>query len=266
MIDTMVFAASLPAGAYTKGQVIPLSLVDGPSVVRDGNGKATLRRVVCITDNGAGITMPLTAHIRNGNWNDEIISPAHLFTAVSFQNGKSVQQGGKYDLVVNSAFSCTVECRAAGTTTAAVDAFVIIEIDYDAIPAVEDPAHEQGMPMSIELKDQTIAYTAPGSVQATGIVWNRQNVDLFKAGYRYVLADIFADNLAGVACLGFVAISGAAGQAGLKRVIPVVMDAGYMPIRLLDAVPMVKGPMQLEIAAFASAAVTADVQLDFIRR
>ena len=123
MIDTMVFAGSFAAGTYTKGQFANLSLVDGPSVVRDGNGKATLKRVITVMDNGAGVGFPINIHVKNGNWNDEIISPAHLFTETSFQNGKSVQGCGDCELVVNSAFQCIAEIRAAATTTSA---FVVL--------------------------------------------------------------------------------------------------------------------------------------------
>ena len=265
MIDTMVFAASFAAGTYTKGQLANLSLIDGPSVVRDGNGKPTLKRVITVMDNGAGVGFPVDIHIKNGNWDDEIVSPAHLFTETSFQNGKSVQYCGDDDLVVNSAFYCQAEIRAAATTTSATDVFAIIEIDYDGIPAVPNPETEKGRPVTLELKDLTVANTTAGAVQATGLVWNTWNVDIFKAGYRYLLTDAFVDSSA-AASLGFLKISGAAGQGGLKRVIPMVLDAGYLPVKLLDSVPMVKGPMDLAISTVASAAITADVQLDYIRR
>lgn len=266
-IDTMVYAASFAAGSYTKGQTFPMKLIDGPTVVRDGNGKATLKRIIAFTDAspGSGVDFPLNAHITNGNWNDKITNPCHLFTNVMFQNGKSVQRGGDVELVVNSQFNVTLEAKLAATTTDAFDAFVLIDIEYDKVPSVADPEKQTGQPVTIS-GEYTVANTAAGTAQASGLTWSAFSVDLFKAGYKYLLTDAFMDSLGSAQGIGFLTIYGASSQAGLKRIIPLVTDAGVLPLPLLYSEVMVKGPMTLAMAQIGAASITADVQLDFIRR
>lgn len=265
-IDTMVFAASFAAGSYTKGQTFSMKLIDGPTVVRDGNGTPKLKRIISFTDAspGSGVDFPLNAHITNGNWNDEVVNPCHLYTDVMFQNGKSVQRGGDLELVVNSQFNVTLEAKLAATTTADFDAFVLIDIEYDKIPAVSNPEEQTGMPVTIA-GEYTVANTAVGAA-SNGLVWSAYSVDLFKAGYKYLMTDAFVDALGSGRGVAFLSIYGASSQAGLKRIIPMITDASVLPLPLLYSEVMVKGPMTLAVAQMGAASITADVQLDFIRR
>ena len=266
-IDTMVFAASFAAATYTKGTIVPMKLIEGPVVVRDGRGPAKLKRIVSFTDGspGSGVSMPLNAIVQNANWIDAVVNPCHLYTDVMFQNGKAVQNGGDCPLVVNSGFDVNLEIKANATSTSAFDAFVLIDIEYGDVPAVADPEKQAGTPCTVE-KEYAIMNTASGSVEASGIVWSSTSIDIFKAGYKYVLTDAFVDSLTSNAGIGFLSITDAASQMGLKRIIPLVTDAGFLPLPLLYSEVMVKGPMTLNLAAIGSAAITADVQLDFIRR
>ena len=72
MIDSMLYRAIIPAGTYAAGAKIPLVLVDGPSVVRDGYGEAKLKSVFTITDNlNLG---PSFVEVKNQNWVDSMIN------------------------------------------------------------------------------------------------------------------------------------------------------------------------------------------------
>ncbi|MBR2680565.1 MAG: hypothetical protein IKE23_07410, partial [Exiguobacterium sp.] len=150
-IDTMVFAASFAAATYTKGTIVPMKLIEGPVVVRDGRGPAKLKRIVSFTDGspGSGVSMPLNAIVQNANWIDAVVNPCHLYTDVMFQNGKAVQNGGDCPLVVNSGFDVNLEIKANATSTSAFDAFVLIDIEYGDVPAVADPEKQAGTPCTV---------------------------------------------------------------------------------------------------------------------
>ena len=266
-IDTMIYAASFAAGSYTAGTKVPTRLIEGPVVVRDGRGPAKLKRIVTFIDDtpGSGVDLPINAIVQNGDWIDPVINPCHLWTDVIFQNGKAVQNGGDCPLTVNSGFNVTLEVKNTATSTNSFDAFVLIDIEYGDVPAVADPERQTGTPCTVEMA-ATLAPTAGGTVGASGLVWNSQSIDIFKAGYKYVMTDAFVDAIGSAAGIGFISITDAASQMGLKRIIPVITDAGFLPLPLLYSEVMVKGPMSLNIAAIGAASITADVQLDFIRR
>ncbi len=266
-IDTMIYAASFAAATYTKGTIIPMKQIEGPVVVRDGRGPAKLKRIVAFTDGspGSGVDLPLNAIVQNANWIDSVVNPCHLWTDTMFQNGKAVQNGGDCPLVVNSGFDVNLEVKLTATSTDAFDAFVLIDIEYGDVPAVADPERQTGTPCTYNA-EYAVTNTVAGSVEASGLVWSKTSIDIFKAGYKYVMTDAFVDALGSAAGIGFIAITDAASQMGLKRIIPVITDAGFLPLPLLYSEVMVKGPMTLNLAAIGAAAITADVQLDYIRR
>lgn len=97
--------------------------------------------------------------------------------------------------------------------------------------------------------------------------WSVVSVDILKAGYRYLLAQasFMASN---ATTIGFIEISGAAGQNGLARIIP-VRATGNNGIRyLIDySTPLVKGPMNIAIAAVGTAGTTNPyLYLDWVKR
>lgn len=258
-VDSMLFQASFAAGTYAAGTKGNLALIRGPSVVRDGCGTPRLVKVITFTDTTG---LNLNVHVKNGQWNDELINAAPTMGAVVLDDkSHAIQIGGSLELVKNSMFDVSYEIMEAATTTGAVDVFCQIDIDYDDYPAVANPRYESGFPMTIELS-QTIPYTAVGAP----LVFTSVNVDVFKAGYKYLLSDAFFDSL-GVACdAGFISITNAAGQGGLERLIPVNPSKSGLSFNLDKSVPLMKGPMTLNFAAIAAANVPADVHLDFIRR
>ena len=266
-IDTIVMAASLPIGAYTVGQIIPMNVVRGPKVVRDGNGAATLKRFVAVESNSPGVAVNPNVHIKNAQWNDEVIMPARGLTANVFAKGSpAIHNGGNVPLVPNSSFDGYVEIQTAGTTTAATDVLLFIDIEYSAIPAINNPAEQDGYPVTIEYKDPAVPAIAPGSIAASGLPMKKTSVDVFKAGYTYLLSEMFVDSTAAPAMLGFISITGAANQGGLERLIPFMADATYEMLPLMYSTPLVKGPMDINLAVMGSAAVLLDVQMDFVKR
>lgn len=150
------------------------------------------------------------------------------------------------------------------TTTAAYSVFALIDIDYPSVTAVQNPKEQTGAPVTIynEYVVNTAAY-------GTALTWADYNVDVFKAGYRYLLAQVGARCPATGAHIGFFSIHGAAGQSGLERIIPFVAGSiGALRYGLDYSTPLVKGPMTLSIAVTASAAAAsvARLELDYIRR
>lgn len=258
-VDSMLYQVSFPAGSYTAGTKGALSLIRGPSVVRDGCGTARLVKIFTVSD-ATGLNVDV--HVKNGQWNDEIINAAPVTNdTILSDNSHAIQKGGNLPLVLNSRFDVTYEIMEAATTTAAVDVFCQIDIDYDNYPSIANPRDEEGMPMSLEMS-QTIPNTAAGSP----LVFTSVSVDVFKAGYKYLLSDAYFDSL-GVTCnLGFLSITNAAGQGGLERLVPVYPAKSGLSFNLDKSVPLTKGPMTLNFAAVAAAAVPAEIQLDFIRR
>lgn len=265
MIDSMLFQGILPAGNYTAGQEIPMSLVAGPAVVRDGNGNAKLKRIFTVADHSGA---DLNVHITNGSWIDEVINPAPPAAITSMlRDSKNIQSGHDCPLVVNSQFSVKAKVINAATTTDAQDVFCQIDIEYDAVPAVTNPREETGVPMTIQLSE-----SIPATVYGNPLAWAKFPKDVFKAGFKYLLTSAGMDiaPLGGgiTSGLGFVSITGAAGQAGLQRIIPIYLAGGAMAYPIDYSTVLVKGPMDVNVAMLTSAAATAtaDLQLDFVRR
>lgn len=268
MIDSMLFRAIVPAGTYAAGAKVPLQLVDGPSVVRDGYGDAFLKSVFTIADGSA--VAPSTVEIKNQNWVDSMqnmVTSANgngIYSVLS-EDGPCFQKGGDMQLQPNSAFSVEFTMINGATTTTATDIFCIIDIDYPQVAAVQNPAEEKGAPVTI-LRRDAVTINAFGAAAQ----WDTYSVDDFKAGYRYLLAQVGCDAEAVANTnLGFVKIHGAAGQNGLCQIIPVAPRfAGTTRAHLAYSTPMVKGPMLISYMLFAATAGTdtATVEFDYIRR
>lgn len=269
MIDTMMFKAIVPAGTYVAGAEIPLVLVDGPSVVRDGYGEARLKSVFTIAD---GVSLaPSTVEVKNQNWVDSMINMVTtaggngIYTVLS-EDGPCFQKGGDMVLQPNSAFEVKFKVFNATTTTTDTDIFCLIDIDYPQVAAIQNPAEESGAPVTI-LRRDAVTINAYG---AAAVGWDTYSVDDFKAGYRYLLAQVGCDAEAVAnTTVGFVKIHGAAGQNGLCQIIPVAPRfAGTTRAHLAYATPMVKGPMLISYQLFAATAGTdtATVEFDYIRR
>lgn len=268
MIDSTIFAVDVPVGTYAAGQKLPLIPIRGPSVVRDGYGKAILKQVVVIGADGV-VVGGSYVEFKNSNWNDS------LKTMVSSANGNqqysilaktspAIQRCGNMELQPNSSFDVNLVVSAAVTTSAACSIFVLMDIDYPSVAAVSNPKDEDGLPTSI-MREDAITVTANGSALST--VWTTYNVDEFKAGYRYLLAQVggLVDNNTP---LGFIEFSGAPSMNGLVRIIPIIAKtATASRMELEYSTPLVKGPMNIGYAFYGTAGSnTVKLECDYIRR
>lgn len=262
-IDTSLYAAKIPAATYSVGDVVPLGIIRGPSVVRDGYGTAILKRIITVANTA---TAQFAVHVKNSNWVDDMSNPALGSTETLFGNESgAVQSGQDCPLVPNSGWMVTAECIIAGTEANDADVACLIDVDYPSVAAVQNPKQSKGNPVTIDAQySHTI--TGKGSL-ATAPVWATYNVDILKAGYKYLLTEAsFRDT--GTSLFGFISISGAAGQAGLERIIP-VRSGNLSGLRYsLDySTPLVKGPMNINILSVGTAgASSAYTYMDFVQK
>ena len=264
-IDTSMYGVNVPAGSYAKGDVLVLKNLRGPAVVRDGYGAAKLKRIFCIASSSA-TTAAIRGHvvIKNSNWVDSVSNLVMPATANALaENASNMQKGHDCDLVPNSGWEVTYVFDAAVTTTTANDVIVLIDVDYPRVQAVQNPRNVDGVPMTI-MRDDTVTISAYGSAESA--VWTTFNVDFLKAGYKYLLVEMGA-YIAGSA-VGFISISGAAGQNGLERIIPSVTGSlGNLRYLLDYSTPLVKGPMNLNYMALGTAGTAnAITEIDWVKR
>lgn len=269
-IDSTLFVASIPAGTYAAGDTVALSVVRGPNVVRDGYGTAKMKQIICLED-ATGQPIGYVT-LKNSNWIDEIGNFAvQSSTGTNFvlsSNSAAIQRCGNVELQPNSSWTAVYHITEAITTTVDYDVFLLVDVDYPNVTAVENPRTQDGAPVSM-FNDYTVTTTAFGTADSS-INWNTVSVDIFKAGYRYLLAEVGGRAMsASGAQVGFFSISGAAGQAGLERIVP-FCPGGIPALRygLEYSTPIQKGPMNLSIAIISSSSVSDTVlmEMDFIRR
>lgn len=267
MIDSTLYAVDLPVGTYTKGQKLPMVPIKGPAVVRDGYGTAVLKQVVTLAT-ASYIEVGTYVEFKNSNWNDSqknIVNSANGNQQFSLlaRTSPCLQKCGDTELQPNSSFEVNLVIGQNVTTTAVNTVFLLVDIDYPSVQAVQNPADEKGQPVTI-MREDAVTVTADGSALAS--VWTTINVDEFKAGYRYLLAQ--AGIVCGNAIVGFVAFSGAPSMNGLVRIIPSLpKTAANARLELDYSTPLLKGPMDISYALYGTAgASTAVLECDYIRR
>lgn len=256
-IDSTLWFADVPAGAYNVGDVVDLSVKAGPANVRSGRGQAVLKNMVV----GATSTGPVfwKVHIKNSNWIDDVQSFAgELAQATSFSPESGTVQSGSNDVLLpNSGWSIWAECVIGGTTTSDLSLFALIDLDYPSVSAVADPARITGIPTSIE---QNVSVPAYAYGDAKNAAWSVLSVDYFKAGYVYCLNSI---EMVGNAPIVFVALSNAAGMGGLTRIVPANNNIFGIRHKISYSSKLVKGPMDVKYMAFGASAATG-VPINFI--
>lgn len=269
MIDVSLFGASVPAGTYSAGDIIPLKCIDGPSVVRSGRGAAYLKRLTSgVLINASGSATYWKVKVKNSDWVDDAASYTAFLNEVAALDPQSgaVQDGQNCPLTPNSSWEVVAECTSGGTTTIGNSIFCTIDIDYPSVSSIVDPKQLSGIPTSLENSIST-SYQASDIESAN---WTTINVDMFKAGYEYALVKPEL-RTAGGAAVGFIKISNAAGMAGLTRIIPTASNVGNLRNNIEYASKLVKGPMDLSLMLFsqtgsAVTGVTAYLNLDFVKR
>lgn len=272
-VDSMLFAVQVPAGTYAAGDSIPAKLIRGPSVVRDGYGEAKMKRVFVCASGATGTLGVGHVTVKNQNWIDymaSIVSTAagNAGQVVMNTNSTGVQRCGDISLQPNTAFEVNYIIDEAKTTTTAYDVFVLIDIDYPSVQAVQNPKEESGAPVTI-MREDTITTTVIGASHSA--TWTSINVDIFKAGFRYLLAELGTRHVTSITntYLGFFIVSGAAGQNGLARIIPIIPgNTGALRWDIDYSTPLVKGPMELSYMCMSDTVQTGNIvtEMDFIRR
>lgn len=266
-IDTTLYTCPIPTGSYAVGDKIAMAAVRGPSIVRDGYGAAYLKRVISLC-NLSGTAGAFKINLKNSNWVDGISNPVvdtNTSETALAVNSASVQEGQNLPLVSNSGWFVELECILSVTTTADSDAYCLIDVDYPSVAAIQDPRQVVGYPVTI---DGTATVTSTAAGQSNNPVWNSYNVDIFKAGSKYLLTETGFSVAS--SSIGFMSISGAAGQAGLERIIPVRPQPTHRGIKYpVDyATPLVKGPMNLNfmISTAAGGSSSMYYYLDFVKK
>ena len=258
-IDSTLFAATIPAAALAVGDRIPLAVIRGPAVVRDGYGKAILKRFFAATTS----TAMGHVEVKNSNWVDAVANIAPSPGAVTLNNNSNaIQSGHDAELFPNSGWQVDYVVDAASTPGSAGDVFVLIDIDYPSVQAVANPKSAQGVPSSI-IRQDSMVITATGS--SPSMTWTTVNVDILKAGIKYLLDSAYFR--AANCNLGFFSISGAAGQSGLERIIPAIPNSiSNLRYEIDYSTPLVKGPFNINYAGVGTAGSTAAVlELDWVK-
>lgn len=262
-IDSSLFGAVIPAAAYAAGDKISLGIIRGPAIVRDGYGAAVLKRMI-VAANTAASTWKVI--VKNSNWVDSFSNLALAASETTFGNDSgAVQAGNDAPLTPNSGWEVIAECVAAGTEAADADVMCLLDVDYPQVAAIYNPRSVRGFPVTI---DGEYAHIVAAKGTITSAQWATYNVDFLKAGAKYLLTEAsFKDSAAST--FGFVSISGAAGQNGLERIIP-VRSGNVNGLRyVLDySTPLVKGPMNINIMSVGTAAATSNayVYFDFVKK
>lgn len=264
-IDTTLYGLNLPAGTYTAGDIITMNNLRGPAIVRDGYGTPYLKRIICgLSRDSSGSIVRGHVTLRNSNWMDEVSNIAAPIGPVSLaENSSNINRGHDCKLQVNSGWSVVFVVDETVTTTLDNDAFCLIDVDYPSVQAVVNPRTAPGTPVTI-MRNDTISIGATGAIESAP--WNSFNVDILKAGFKYLLTELGTYYISGY--IGFVSISGAAGQHGLERIIPCIpYDPSYMRYLLDYSTPLVKGPMNLNYMVLGAALGTATMvtEIDWVR-
>ena len=273
MIDSTLFGATIPAGTYARGDIVPLSIIDGPSVVRSGRGAAILKRLTTgILINASGSMSSWRIFVKNSDWVDPMISmcaSVRETTALDEKSG-SIQRGNNCALTPNSSWEVYAECQLADTTTIANSIFALIDIDYPSVSSIVDPDNLTGIPASIINTRTGVSGNAGGAITTAN--WQVVNVDFFKAGFAYALQKVeLISGTSGVALQGFIALSNAAGMGGLKRIMPIASNPANIRNKVEYSSQLVKGPMDISVMFFdnsgtASSGNVADIIFDFVKR
>lgn len=263
-IDSTLWMVDIPAGTYSVGDVVSLSVKSGPMNVRSGRGAAVLKKIY--TGSMAAGAPYWRIHVKNSNWIDEVVNFAgSVNSATSFADDSgNVQRGADVDLMINSGWEVYAECVYAGTSTSNNTLFAQIDVDYPLVSAVADPTEIVGDPTSI-IEDMSTNVNAIGA--SAGAQWTVTSVDYFKAGFIYCLESVEA--FANGNYMIFLAMSNAAGMGGLTRIIPMNNNVTSIRTKISYSSRLVKGPMDVKIMAFASdSASSADFKIihDYVKR
>ena len=271
MIDSTLFGADIPAGTYAAGDVVELGVIAGPSAVRSGRGTPILKQIITgMLGTVSGSISSWRIFVQNSDWVDSMCNhPGWMTDTIAFaEESSNVQNGCDCVLTPNSGWRVWAECLSAVTTTVDNSLFALVDIDYPQNGGVIEPDKVQGFPTSIQYdKGSTTLY---GLGKIKNAKWDVENVDSFKAGYKYTLQKATITSLGGSG-FGFLALSNAAGMAGLTRIIPVTGLTTSIRAKIRYASVLSKGPMDVKTMLFNNTAsdVTASgllINADWVKK
>lgn len=251
--DNVLFHASIASGS-TAGTVVPLSLLYGIENVRQGYGAAKLKNIRAIysggySANNAGVFV----EVKNSNW----IDPAGLVAAkigsdIAFaRNSLSFMRGRDKELQPNTAFTITATLPA--NTTAAMELYVIIEIEYSDVQGFKT----EELPGSPVMK--RCSGTATGAANAVVPLGSFDNLI---SGTEYILSEVSALGSINEANCYFLVMEGFSNQKGLTRIFP-IRNYGVAE-QIEGSVKLVKQTYNLSVicsAALSSTAITANLEM-----
>lgn len=214
--DNVLFHASIASGA-TVGTVTPLTLLYGVENVRQGYGTPKLKNIRAVYDGGySGANVALKINVKNSNWIDGagLMATQADNAVVLNRNSYNFMRGRDKTLAPNTSWIITAEV-VCGTTSAAADVYVLLEIEYSDVPGINTEA-AAGSPVYKECK-------ASGVTGAANVPINLGSFDNFLQGVTYVLAEAALTEASGVTATAanFLIIEGFSQQRGLTRIIPV---------------------------------------------
>lgn len=260
-IDTSLWAADIPAQAYSVGDVVELTCTDGPAIVRSGRGAALLKRISSFKQGVTGVSFKM--YFQNSDWIDPVINEIAPASNTTFDRRTGgYQSGNNCPLTPNSSWRVYAVCTSAGTATTGT-IFGLIDVDYPSVSSIVDPDAITGIPTTIEMHD-TVTTIAQGSF--IGSAWAGSSQDFFKAGYEYALQKVSV--WGGTGNLAFVKISNAAGMGGLSRIVPSFTNTESIRAIVEYASKLVKGPMDVNYKVVSSSAASLGIELymDYVKR
>lgn len=251
--DNVLFHATVASGTAA-GTIVPLSLLYGIENVRQGYGAAKLKNIRAVYAGGySANNTGVFIEVKNSNWVDSAgLVAVKIGSEVSFaRNSLSFMRGRDKDLQPNTAF--TIAATLPGNTTAAMDLYVILEIEYSDVQGfkTEDLS---GSPVM-----KRCSGTATGAANAYVALGSFDNL---LSGTEYVLSEVSALGSVNEANCYFLVLEGFSNQKGLTRIFP--MRNYGVAEQIEGSVKLAKQTYNLGVicsAALSSTAITVNLEM-----
>ena len=258
--DNVLYHARMTANV-SAGTVVPLAFMKGIENVRQGYGTAKLKNVrawyaVADTDTNALNAIPVS--IKNSNWVDSAGLSAQKFkgdTALS-KGTLAFMRGRDKELLPNTTWtiSATMPAWTYNASTAPyIDIFVLIEIEYSAVPGI-NTENTAGSPVMKQASNASDTGSANVPV-AIG------TFDNLLQGITYILSEV-SEPIGAIGTAQFLIVEGFSAQAGLIRIIPIKADG--MADQIEGSVYLTKQTYNLSIisnVALSGTAVTVNMEM-----
>ena len=207
------------AHATAQGDVVFKPIV-GAGAVRSGYGTPRLVGLRALYAVNTGGNRPGVVHVfvRNSNWvrNTEVNAAEFKTTTALSEDSSAYESGRRAKLTENSTFDVTGH---VGTWTPGtggfIDCFLIVDIDYESVPANDVPS-AMGFPV-------TFTTSKTGMTIQPNVLTPVESYDFLDPGVDYLLNELragFFNNTNGPGAY-FAVISGVQTMRGLNMIIPV---------------------------------------------